>query len=136
MTIAGHTTLACKHCTSKMHTSQFCPLVAGDNTLGGIHSNALGANRRASFPSRSIDLRGRPKIILEGQEVCNNFNGESGCSRSVCSYLHVCTICKKRGHGALRCHTPSNRPYKSQTPQADPTAKTNFKAISNYTSSA
>lgn len=33
----------------------------------------------------------------------SNFNGDKGCTKVDCSYLHICTRCKKVSHGLTLC---------------------------------
>ncbi len=110
MTFAGHTTISCNRCGSKTHTSPFCPQV-GEVTM---NANTMNKLKYASIPSKSYgkyqDSKGRSRTIQDGKEICNNFNGEAGCFRFNCNYLHACSLCKKRTHGVSNCQAANNPP--------------------------
>lgn len=118
MTFAGHTTVSCNRCASKSHTSNMCPLI-GDTPL---------ANGRftSKANSRFQDEKGRPRVRHDGREICNNFNGEAGCFRSGCNFLHACSLCKKQSHSALGCWMANKSP-KSQTIQPQEPSQTLYK---------
>ncbi len=120
MTFAGHTSLSCSHCASKMHTSQFCPHIGDAISTKASHGHIVGRAR-----NRGADGRGRPIVRIDGREVCNNFNGDLGCYRWDCGYLHACALCKKGNHGASRCNSkaPTNGLNKGQITPAITSSK-------------
>ena len=106
----------CSVCSSIEHTTDFCSLTAyGDNQgsskKGGQNGN-LGGNNinqpKKYFPNNnylgpSFDTQGRTRVRMQGKEICNNFNSEIGCNRTLCSFLHVCLVCRATTHPASKC---------------------------------
>ena len=84
---------SCSICQDVTHSSGFCPKLL-----------TQGSERR---PERNSDVYGRPKVYHLGKEVCNNFNGEKGCSRPRCNNLHVCLTCKQE-HPRYKCSEAKN----------------------------
>ena len=98
--IGGTKTKLCEHCSQADHQSPFCPTQISvprpsrQRPTSGLESSKDG----------SRDSYGRLRVIFKGKEICNNFNGEKGCTRSACSFEHVCKKCKGSGHGQNACH--------------------------------
>ena len=93
--IGGHKTRLCEHCFQADHQSVFCP------TQINIAPRSKQRPNSSMPPPDSI---GRPRVTFQGKEICNHFNGEKGCLRKSCSYLHICLKCKKPSHGQAACH--------------------------------
>ena len=60
---AGHKANSCGICSSMMHSTTLCP-----NNL----SSPKGSQRNLN--ASHTDIRGRPRIMYQGKEICNNFN--------------------------------------------------------------
>ena len=54
------------------------------------------------------DRHGRLRQVHKVKEICNNFNGVRDCTKSLCSFLHICIKCRKCGHGEGPCETDSS----------------------------
>ena len=81
----------CHLCHSVTHTAGFCPqLVAPTGEV-----------------RKSNDSLGRQKVFSQFKEICNHFNGDKGCTRQRCSFLHVCLTCKKN-HPRTQCTESKN----------------------------
>lgn len=68
------------------------------------------------------------KGVLDGKEVCNNFNNIKGCYRSTCNLSHACNKCRATGHSATTCtgaRQPSHTPGPKTTQTAKPTTSKN-----------
>lgn len=97
---AGSKIIACEICSSVTHNTALCPQVVypvnGNNNMRNAWYT--GQNNVANQ-----DRQGRPKIKLFGREICNNFNGQMGCFRPNCQFLHACLLCKQHNHGQFTC---------------------------------
>ncbi|CAC5394848.1 unnamed protein product [Mytilus coruscus] len=93
----------CSICSSSFHSSSYC------NQSNNSNRNTTGLYRSDQ------DIHGKERSYHSGKEICNNFNGKTGCFRPHCRNLHIClsygehpkTVCmssKKRG-----TRTPQNR---------------------------
>jgi hypothetical protein len=114
----GQKTNSCAVCFSIAHLTNFCPEKAnspytpqrpwssGNNNYGG---------------SRSIDKRGRQVTTHNQKQICNNFNGASGCKfEDRCYNSHICFGCKKP-HPQIKCpnikpNSMGNRPLGKPIP--------------------
>lgn len=76
---------SCKLCNHMSHTEEFCPLV-----LNGSASKQANSNSRKgdNYGKGNTDRKGRPRVMHQGREICNNFN-DQGCDRDHCHFLHV-----------------------------------------------
>lgn len=81
---SGYRCNSCKLCNHMSHTEEFCPLLL--NCSAGLTRN----NTVDKTKSRNTDKdkKGRPRIMKDGKEICNNFN-DKGCTNSACPYLHI-----------------------------------------------
>ena len=97
--VGGSKTRLCDHCFQADHQSPFCP----------SQSNVVPSHKQRpnSGPNTVNDKKGRPRISFKGKEICNNFNTEFGCRRTVCSFDHICIKCKKTGHSQVTCQSTS-----------------------------
>ena len=43
----------------------------------------------------------------DGKEICNNFNGNKGCTN--CTFAHVCARCRIGCHPQMNCHNNTNQ---------------------------
>ena len=104
---AGRRAATCLYCQSSAHFSDFCPLQSSLNPISlSQGSRGFGQNSRVSQQVKSShDVQGRPRVFLQGKEVCNNFNTAAGCVRSNCNLLHACLQCKLNSHGASTCQS-------------------------------
>lgn len=66
------------------------------DTVGQSASSAI-----ATDPD--MDRHGRMRFFHQNREICNNFNGKTGCNRAPCPRLHVCLKCRKGDHSVLAC---------------------------------
>ena len=108
---SGSKVNACGICGSVMHLTHFCPSAA--NTVSqrnlkapGYTSNAKPDLSRARWDSTRRDIQGRPRLMHNGREVCNNFNTDKGCRRPSCDFEHVCIKCRGP-HGEPKCNISS-----------------------------
>lgn len=88
----------CFLCNSSLHMTSFCP-----NQLNRGKSH----NSPGYFNASSIDIRGRARVLFNGQEICNNFNSGRGCNNTRCKNVHVCLSCKKE-HSQQSCPDAKN----------------------------
>ena len=74
--------------------------------------------------NKDVDIHGRTRHLVEGNEICNNFNGDKGCFRANCLRAHICLNCHK-AHSQINCYlnkdssTPNlarSQPKKLETP--------------------
>ena len=96
----------CETCDSTLHTTGFCP-----------NSQAISMEDRKEYNKRKLgnnetDSHGRKRIYFKGREICNNFNGDRGCSSSRCNNWHICSDCKGE-HSKSVCPLSKN----DQAPQ-------------------
>lgn len=97
---AGRKARSCELCSSVSHGTNQCEII-NSSTQARYGKNF---HHRESN-SKDLDLRGRKRVSVEGTELCNNFNDEKGCSRTMCPFAHACSKCKnlKAKHSAVRC---------------------------------
>lgn len=50
-------------------------------------------------------MNGQGNTGNKAREICNRYNKGRCTWGSQCRYLHICKLCKKRGHGALLCRS-------------------------------
>ena len=81
---------ACFNCNSISHVAAFCPLASSGR-------KDTGTNQR-----KNTDIQGRPRIMYNDKEICNNFNSARGCNNSRCGNAHVCLNCRGE-HTSLKC---------------------------------
>ena len=112
--IGGSKTRLCEHCSQADHQSPFCP-----TQINVVPSSKQRPNSGLNVTK---DKNGRPRITFKGKEICNNFNGQKGCTRIVCPFEHICLKCKRSGHSQLTCH-PNTVPGPEQSNSAGPENK-------------
>lgn len=88
---------SCSFCGSSLHLSGFCP-----SSVQQQSQKQPPTKSSAKGPQSSVDTHGRPRIFHGSREICNNFNGERGCSVSTCSKAHICLSCKSN-HSSTKC---------------------------------
>ncbi|MEW8548788.1 MAG: hypothetical protein AB2693_35255 [Candidatus Thiodiazotropha sp.] len=98
--IGGTKTKLCEYCFQADHQSPFCPTQINVSRPLKQRPN-LGLD---STKEGNRDSYGRSRVTFKGKEICNNFNGEKGCTRSACAFEHICKKCKGPGHGQYTCH--------------------------------
>ena len=119
-TFAGSKAAACDLCLSPEHTAEFCPLALNvgykPTSLQLQGQSAASSSSRApvsdSAGNRDTnDVKGRPRVTVQGSEICNDFNDRRGCRRDQCRFKHVCLDCKKPDHsqGAPVCFHSKRR---------------------------
>jgi hypothetical protein len=86
----------CAVCGGGSHSSGFCPM----------HTTELNARQKEMKPTHGADIRGRRVLHMNGKQICNNYNGQRGCTSPLCQRLHVCLECKKP-HPVKQCHASS-----------------------------
>ena len=109
---AGRRAQACSICGSLGHPTGFCPLSQSREQ----NSNATGKGFKRDSDGRAVqrnavkgpavhqnDALGRPRVFMGNVEICNNFNGVRGCTRSPCGYMHACAQCKSTEHSKNEC---------------------------------
>lgn len=116
--IGGVRTKLCEHCSQTDHQSAFCP--SQINVQVAANAKRGSENNRGTFKQDSSQDRfGRSRVTFKGKEICNNFNGPTGCRREgTCSFAHVCKKCKGIGHGEITCvpHTKPTPVSQSSSP--------------------
>lgn len=78
----------CTICSSSLHSVDSCPRRQTSSDRWGCRSDR--------------NTHGRPVVHHGGQEICNYFNGDQGCSRPQCLFMHVYLVCRAR-HAQLEC---------------------------------
>jgi len=84
---------ACNICQSSLHTTGFCPSSLIEEKSHAFQKN-VNHNRNPATSVASTDSHGRHRAYHEGRQICNNFNGDTGCRIPSCFYHHVCLQCK------------------------------------------
>ena len=99
---ANTTANSCITCGSTLHSSGFCPdqLKTSPVVKGFSNFNPDSGN---------IDRHGRKKVYFSGREICNNFNGQNGCTYKRCTHAHVCLECKGE-HSKVVCSKNDAQP--------------------------
>lgn len=87
---ANARTNSCAFCGSPFHASNFC------------HLSLNHVNQRNGRRMDDKDMYGRERILYNGKEICNNFNGVKGCNVKHCRNQHVCIVCKG-DHPKINC---------------------------------
>lgn len=106
---AGASINICKICNMVDHTTAFCSM----QSSGKYQSyNKTSRQFEASIdqgPKSDIktDKLGRNRVYLNGEEICNNFNGDRGCQRLSCPFKHVCSRCNLSNHSLSNCRVTS-----------------------------
>ena len=61
--------------------------------------------RKEDFKKNSNDRRKQGKTMKtpDGRLICMGWQQASGCKYDQCRYVHVCTKCHDKGHGAHAC---------------------------------
>ncbi|VDI28486.1 Hypothetical predicted protein [Mytilus galloprovincialis] len=85
----------CSICSSTFHSSSYC------NQSNSNNRNTTGSNRSDQ------DIHGRERSYHGGKEICNNFNGKTGCFRPHCRNLHICLSCNGE-HPKTVCTSSKN----------------------------
>lgn len=139
---AGRRAHACLLCSSLSHATEFCPQssgprgtkrdASGNQTSSGQSAKGKNFGKGKNFS----DQHGRPRVFLGNVEICNNFNGDRGCYRDDCRFIHVCMICKATDHNKHNCNkkdkpTFSNNGGSTTGTGSQPNAKFVKKPASN-----
>ncbi|KAL3882479.1 hypothetical protein ACJMK2_028816 [Sinanodonta woodiana] len=85
---------SCNICNSVSHFTDYCP-----QTMRTATPMINLANRRKI----DIDKYGWPRQMMDGKELCNNFNSICGCHHTTCQFLHTYNQCRANSHGATAC---------------------------------
>ena len=106
---AGHRANACTICNGLGHCTEFCPQTS--STSKKTNFSYRGDNTGPALPSTSHDKQGRPRIVVQGKEVCNNFNSPGGCKKFNCNFTHACLSCHSSDHHAIngRCMSKNSK---------------------------
>ena len=88
----------CNLCQSSLHMASFCPKLS-DRSFQVWARNSNGQS--------TVDRWGRARVLINGKELCKNFNTTCGCKRSHCTFLHACLICHKE-HSQQDCKDSKN----------------------------
>ena len=80
----NHKPNSCNLCQSTTHSAGFCPQLL-HNKFNDVYREAsnIGCNK-------DVDIHGRTRHLVQGKEICNNFNRDKGCFRASCLRAHVC----------------------------------------------
>ena len=103
MCSSGRRTRTCNVCHSVTNNTDLCPSLA-DNMRrqpAKNHSQVLFDRKT------NTDVRGRPRILSDGKEICNNYN-DFGCTRPRCPFAHICSNCFKK-HTKAQCKNSTAR---------------------------
>ena len=92
--VGGAKAKLCDHCSQSDHQSAFGP---SQINVPGLSDKGSEVHKGSGKTDASVDKHGRPKIMYQSKEICNNFNGKAY------SFLHVCKKCKSFSHGESRC---------------------------------
>ena len=76
--------------------------------------------------NKDVDIHGRTHHLVEGNEICNNFNGDKGCFRGNCLRAHICLNCHK-AHSQINCYLNKD----SSTPNHARSQPKNLKLLRN-----
>ena len=109
--VGGAKAKLCDHCSQSDHQSAFCP---SQINVPGLSDKRYEVHKGSGKTDASVDKHGRPKIMYQGKEICNNFNGKA-CYNKQCSFLHVCKKCKSSSHRESRCESQKSTPPAPQT---------------------
>ena len=72
-------------------------------TKGGKDNKGKGKGKGAGKGrDNSRGQKGSGKNNNKGQTVCRQFQTNE-CTFNPCKFLHVCDVCKKKGHGSAAC---------------------------------
>ena len=84
-------------CQSTTHSAGFCPQLL-QNRSNDVYREAsnIGFNKE-------VDIHGRTRHLVQGNEICNNFNRDKGCFRANCLRAHICLNCHK-AHSQINCY--------------------------------
>ena len=108
--VGGAKSKLCDHCSQTDHQSAFCQSQINVPGLSNKHSEQ---HKGSSKIDTSVDKHGRPKVLFQGKEICNNYDTKT-CLNRACSYLHVCKKCKSFSHGESRCDSQKSAPLAPQ----------------------
>lgn len=104
--VVGNTKVnTCQLCGLTSHSTPFCPQQRHKRNSEnyGKYYSAQTLMGKQSKSDKDTDRLGRPKIKINGAEVCNNFN-EGMCQfGSNCVFTHICLKCRASSHGAKMC---------------------------------
>jgi len=97
MVIGNAKVNTCQFCQQSDHSTAFCHMHLWKSREQYTHS------RTCSSGNVTVDKYGRPKLTINGKEVCNNFNTGKCARGPSCPYSHICSACQGQGHGASMC---------------------------------
>ncbi len=86
----------CVTCGSHSHTTESC-----------VRRGSARAQVTPFTRNPTMDLRGRQRVVVQGKEICNNFNDEKGCGRFMCHFMHICHNCHNP-HPIFKCRKRSS----------------------------
>lgn len=118
---AGCRANACKICHTVLHATDFCPHARRGDRIQNKPFNfspGSGAAGGSTQTQQNHDIRGRPKIMHNNVEVCNNFN-DNRCNIATCTRAHVCLGCRG-SHPSTSCTNPRNVASHNRTAQSQP----------------
>ena len=100
----------CFICNSTMHATDFCP-----SKVSQPHHSLLQIQNQPQRkgPSTSKDKYGRPRVVYNNKELCNNYNANK-CTRNNCPYAHMCSSCFSSTHGATTCKNATSNVQSSK----------------------
>ena len=102
--IGGRKSKSFNTCNSVAHSSDFCP-----QTTRTATPMVNLANRRKI----DIDKYGRPRQMMDGKELCNNFNSIRGCHCTTCQFLHTFNQCRANSYGETACPHKKHKKFPS-----------------------
>ena len=73
------------------------PFRAGDDSGG------YGGGRQGRRVKQEVDEQKPGRAQGLPSKICHPFNKQQGCTRTACTYLHVCSVCGSKAHGSHVC---------------------------------
>ena len=128
---ANLTPKACIHCNSTLHWSGFCDSHLQSAQIQPYqHFNypqhypipTQSSTRDRSRDNSHTSSRERNNSFHNGVEICFKYNGERGCDRVPCNFLHVCLNCRN-SHPRSRCPHAKKRGNLLQSAPVDNRSK-------------
>jgi hypothetical protein len=128
---AGAKATYCSLCGEVSHDTEFCHLQtraegskrsndyrSNEYRSNEYRSNSSNTNRGQFRTSTDADKYGRRRVLIDGTEICNNYNSTKGCTRATCQYVHACLKCQANTHCQLKCDKQSA----AAPPKGNPTS--------------
>ena len=133
---AGSSVNICKICNMADHSTAFCPMQPSMINKSHFDQNIRQFETSINSAPLKTDKLGRLRVYSNGEEICNHYNSEKGCSRIRCPFKHVCSQCKSTRHSLTSCSMVSVATQNKtgdqssfSTPQVPSGSRVNSKSI-------